>query len=131
MSIRSKIFFKGVSDVAPLMIPVVPFGIIFGVLAIDVGLSPLTTMAMSIIIFGGASQIVFLQLFSAEKSCKKTICDAPPKIMIDIAIVVSGDNPTSIASTPNIIPKGTTGIIKGATSLTPLKNILDLILILK
>jgi hypothetical protein len=51
--------------------------------------------------------------------------------MIDIAIVVSGDNPTSIASTPNIIPKGTTGIIKGATSLTPLKNILDLILILK
>ena len=46
MSIRSKIFFKGVSDVAPLMIPVVPFGIIFGVLAIDVGLSPLTTMAM-------------------------------------------------------------------------------------
>ena len=68
MSIRSKIFFKGVSDVAPLMIPVVPFGIIFGVLAIDVGLSPLTTMAMSIIIFGGASQIVYLQLFSAGAS---------------------------------------------------------------
>ena len=42
MSIRSKIFFKGVSDVAPLMIPVVPFGIIFGVLAIDVGLSPVS-----------------------------------------------------------------------------------------
>ena len=65
---KSKIFFKGVADVSPLMIPVVPFGIIFGVLAIDVGLSPLTTIAMSIIIFGGASQIIFLQLFSAGAS---------------------------------------------------------------
>ena len=68
MNNRSKIFFKGITDVSPLMIPVVPFGIIFGVLAIDVGLSPLTTMAMSVIIFGGASQIIFLQLFSAGAS---------------------------------------------------------------
>ena len=68
MNNRSKIFFKGVADVSPLMIPVVPFGIIFGVIAIDLGLSPITTMAMSIIIFGGASQIIFLQLFSAGAS---------------------------------------------------------------
>ena len=68
MSIRSKIFFKGIADVSPLMIPVVPFGIIFGVLAIDLGLTPVTTIAMSIIIFGGASQIIFLQLFSAGAS---------------------------------------------------------------
>ena len=63
MSIKLKIFFKGIRDTSPLMIPVVPFGIIFGVLAIDLGLTPLTTIAMSIIIFGGASQIIFLQLF--------------------------------------------------------------------
>jgi len=68
MSNRSKIFFKGIADVSPLMIPVVPFGIIFGVLAIDLGLTPITAMAMSIIIFGGASQIIFLQLFSAGAS---------------------------------------------------------------
>jgi 4-azaleucine resistance transporter AzlC len=68
MSNKYKIFFKGVKDTSPLMIPVVPFGIIFGVLAIDLGLSPLTTIAMSIIIFGGASQIIFLQLFSAGAS---------------------------------------------------------------
>ena len=68
MSNRSKIFFKGITDVSPLMIPVIPFGIIFGVLAIDLGLSPITTIAMSIIIFGGASQIIFLQLFSAGAS---------------------------------------------------------------
>ena len=68
MSNRSKIFFKGIADVSPLMIPVVPFGIIFGVLAIDLGLTPIIAMAMSIIIFGGASQIIFLQLFSAGAS---------------------------------------------------------------
>ena len=68
MKNKSKIFFKGVADVSPLMIPVVPFGIIFGVLAIDLGLSPITAMGMSIIIFGGASQIIFLQLFSAGAS---------------------------------------------------------------
>ena len=68
MSNRTNIFFKGVVDVSPLMIPVAPFGIIFGVLSIDLGLSPFTTIAMSFIIFGGASQIVFLQLFSAGAS---------------------------------------------------------------
>jgi 4-azaleucine resistance transporter AzlC len=65
---KSKILFKGIRDTSPLMIPVVPFGIIFGVLAIDLGLTPLTTIAMSVIIFGGASQIIFLQLFSAGAS---------------------------------------------------------------
>jgi predicted branched-subunit amino acid permease len=68
MSNRFKIFLKGITDVSPLMIPVFPFGIIFGVLAIDLGLTPITTIAMSIIIFGGASQIIFLQLFSAGAS---------------------------------------------------------------
>ena len=50
------------------MIPVVPFGLIFGVLAIDVGFTPMETMGMSLIIFGGASQIVLLQLFSGGAS---------------------------------------------------------------
>ena len=63
-----EIFFKGVVDVSPLMIPVVPFGLIFGILAIDIGFSPLATMGMSLIIFGGASQIVLLQLFSGGAS---------------------------------------------------------------
>ena len=55
-------------DVSPLMIPVVPFGLIFGILAIDIGFSPFATMGMSLIIFGGASQIVLLQLFSGGAS---------------------------------------------------------------
>ena len=68
MDSNFKIFLKGVIDVSPLMIPVVPFGLIFGVLAIDVGFTPLETMGMSLIIFGGASQIVLLQLFSGGAS---------------------------------------------------------------
>ena len=68
MNSKFKIFLKGVKDVSPLMIPVVPFGLIFGVLVIDVGFTPLQTMGMSLIIFGGASQIVLLQLFSGGAS---------------------------------------------------------------
>ena len=63
-----KVFLKGIIDVSPLMIPVVPFGLIFGVLAIEIGLSPLETMGMSIIVFGGASQIILLQLLSGGAS---------------------------------------------------------------
>ena len=68
MKSNFKVFLKGIIDVSPLMIPVVPFGLIFGVLAIDIGFTPIETMAMSLIIFGGASQIVLLQLFSGGAS---------------------------------------------------------------
>ena len=68
MKSNLQVFIKGIIDVSPFMIPVVPFGLIFGVLAIDIGFSPLATMGMSLIIFGGASQIVLLQLFSGGAS---------------------------------------------------------------
>ena len=68
MKSNFNIFLKGIVDVSPLMIPVVPFGLIFGILAIDIGFSPIATMGMSLIIFGGASQIVLLQLFSGGAS---------------------------------------------------------------
>ena len=68
MNSNFKVFLKGIMDVSPLMIPVVPFGLIFGVLAIDIGFSPMETMGMSLIVFGGASQIVLLQLFSGGAS---------------------------------------------------------------
>ena len=68
MNSKFKIFLKGIIDVSPLMIPVVPFGLIFGVLAIEVGFTPLQAMGMSLIVFGGASQIVLLQLFSGGAS---------------------------------------------------------------
>ena len=68
MNNKFRVFLKGILDVSPLMIPVVPFGLIFGVLSIDIGFSPIETMGMSLIVFGGASQIVLLQLFSGGAS---------------------------------------------------------------
>ena len=68
MKTNFQVFSKGIIDVSPFMIPVVPFGLIFGILSIDIGFSPLATMGMSLIIFGGASQIILLQLFSGGAS---------------------------------------------------------------
>jgi len=68
MNNRLKTLTKGIIDVSPLMIPVVPFGIIYGVIGMDLGIGPYMTLGLSIIIFGGASQIVLLQLFSGGAS---------------------------------------------------------------
>jgi 4-azaleucine resistance transporter AzlC len=68
MNTRFKTLSQGIIDVSPLMIPVVPFGIIYGVIGMELGLGAYMTFGMSIIIFGGASQIVLLQLFSGGAS---------------------------------------------------------------
>jgi len=68
MKTRLQTLIKGIIDVSPLMIPVVPFGIIYGVIGMDLGIGPYMTLGLSIIIFGGASQIVLLQLFSGGAS---------------------------------------------------------------
>ncbi len=68
MNGKTNNFFKASIDVLPLLIPVVPFGIIFGAIGIELGFGPYVTYATSIIIFSGASQIVFFQLLSAGAS---------------------------------------------------------------
>ena len=64
----SKVFSKGVLDVLPLLIPVFPFGLIIGVIGIELGFSPLMVYATSLIIFSGSAQIVFFQLIFAGAS---------------------------------------------------------------
>ena len=68
MNSKFKTFLKGSIDILPLMIPVIPFGIIFGAIGIELGFGPYLTYASSIIIFSGASQIVFFQLVSSGAS---------------------------------------------------------------
>jgi 4-azaleucine resistance transporter AzlC len=68
MNNKIKTLGKGIIDVSPLMIPVFPFGIIYGVIGMELGIGPYMTVGLSIIIFGGASQIVLLQLFSGGAS---------------------------------------------------------------
>ncbi len=57
-------FLTGVKDGLPLQLAVIPFGIVFGMVGLDAGLTPLQTLFMSSILFGGASQIVFAQLYA-------------------------------------------------------------------
>ena len=58
-------FWQGVRDELPLMFGVIPFGLVFGVLGTESGLNPLQTILMSSVLFGGASQVVFVQLWAA------------------------------------------------------------------
>jgi predicted branched-subunit amino acid permease len=65
---NKKIFYQGISDVLPMLIPVVPFGLIYGVLGLELGFDPFVIIASSFIIFGGASQLAFIQLYSIGAS---------------------------------------------------------------
>ena len=65
---KKQLFTKGMVDVTPHMLSVIPFGIITGAIGIDLGFNPYLVYGMSVIIFGGASQIVFLQLISGGAS---------------------------------------------------------------
>ena len=65
---KKQLFTKGMLDISPHMLSVIPFGIICGAIGVELGFNPYLVYAMSIIIFGGASQIVFLQLLSGGAS---------------------------------------------------------------
>ena len=58
-------FFLGVTAMLPLLLGVIPFGLVFGVLGVASGLTETQTIFMSSIIFAGASQVVFAQLWAA------------------------------------------------------------------
>ena len=65
---RKQEFWSGVRDEAPILLGVVPFGLLFGALAISVHLSSLTAQAMSSIIFAGSSQFIAAQLVGSGTS---------------------------------------------------------------
>ena len=60
-----KEFFFGVRAELPILIGVVPFGMIYGVLAIGAGLPPLAAQAMSAIVFAGSAQFLATGLYAA------------------------------------------------------------------
>jgi predicted branched-subunit amino acid permease len=55
-------FWQGFRDGAPFLLVIVPFSVLFGVLATEAGLNVIETMAFSIVVFGGAAQFTALQL---------------------------------------------------------------------
>jgi 4-azaleucine resistance transporter AzlC len=51
-------FLAGMRDQLPLLLGVVPFGLIFGALAISAGVPPLAAQAASLLIFAGSAQFI-------------------------------------------------------------------------
>jgi 4-azaleucine resistance transporter AzlC len=60
------VFFEGVRASVPVVVAVVPFGILFGALAADNGFTVAEAMLMSATIYGGASQMVGIELFGQK-----------------------------------------------------------------
>lgn len=62
MPSRCSEFIGGVKAELPLLIGVVPFGLIYGVLALDAGIPSMQAQAMSAMVFAGSSQFILIQL---------------------------------------------------------------------
>lgn len=71
-------FWNGVRAEFPLLIGVFPFGMIYGALALNAGLSTSASQLMSSIVFAGSSQFVTAQL----------VHDAAPALVIIVTIAV-------------------------------------------
>jgi len=78
MSEKAKYFWAGVRAEIPLLIGVFPFGMIYGALALNAGLSKSASQMMSSIVFAGSAQFVTTQL----------VQDAAPGFVIVLTIAV-------------------------------------------
>lgn len=59
-------FFAGVRAAVPVIIAVLPFGLLFGAVAVDNGFAVHEAVLMSATIYAGASQMVGIELFGQE-----------------------------------------------------------------
>jgi 4-azaleucine resistance transporter AzlC len=73
-------FYSGVKAELPILVGVVPFGLIYGILARDAGLTALQTQAMSAVVFAGSAQFIMAQLFAI---------DTPALVIIITAFLVN------------------------------------------
>ena len=78
MNDSRKMFLAGVRAEVPLLIGVFPFGMIYGALALNAGLSASAAQLMSSIVFAGSSQFVAAQL----------VHEAAPAFVIILTIAV-------------------------------------------
>jgi 4-azaleucine resistance transporter AzlC len=76
----SSSFIAGLRAELPILIGVAPFGMIYGVLALEAGIPALAAQAMSAIVFAGSSQFVFAQLVHLA---------APPLVILPTVAIVN------------------------------------------
>ena len=65
LSSQASQFQKGVLATLPLVIAAFPFGVVYGAMAEEVGLSFMLAVGMSALVFGGASQFIAVTLLAA------------------------------------------------------------------
>lgn len=80
MSPRRTAFLAGVRAELPILLGVLPFGMIYGASALAAGLSPLMAQAMSVIVFAGSAQFVIVQLVAEN---------VPPLVIGATAFIVN------------------------------------------
>ncbi len=73
-------FLQGLRDSLPFLLVVIPFGMVFGVVATEAGLTVTQTMGFSVGVFAGASQLAALQLMTEN---------APTLIVLATALAVN------------------------------------------
>jgi len=59
---NKRTFWKGIRDSLPFLAVVIPFGMLFGVVATEAGLLTYETLSFSLAVFAGAAQFTALQL---------------------------------------------------------------------
>jgi 4-azaleucine resistance transporter AzlC len=77
---RRGAFLAGVRTVSPVMVGVVPFGLVAGAAAVGAGLSVLQAAALSVVVFAGASQLAAIELLGA---------DAALAVVVGTALVIN------------------------------------------
>jgi 4-azaleucine resistance transporter AzlC len=75
-----KEFLTGLRDESPILLGVIPFGMIYGILALKAGLSVFTAQAMSSVVFAGSAQFMLVQWIATG---------TPAVVMVVAAFVVN------------------------------------------
>jgi 4-azaleucine resistance transporter AzlC len=73
-------FRRGVRDAVPLLLGIVPFGLVAGIAAVNAGFGLPTAVGLSVVVFAGASQIAALELLGQS---------APLSVVVATAVVIN------------------------------------------
>lgn len=73
-------YFRGIADGAPFILIIIPFASLFGLIAVEAGLSVLEALVFSVVVIAGAAQFTALQLLQEE---------APTVIVLASALAVN------------------------------------------
>ncbi len=95
MTLKSRLFFKGVNNVLPLMIATIPFALVYGALAQSANIPIEQAVGMSIFVFAGSAQFVAISLLSEDA--------AAPIILLTVFIINLRHLLYSVSLMPHVV----------------------------